>query len=77
MPTPTPEEERVMAMLKERTDAAGSIRAYAAAHGLCHTYVSDVLKGAKSPGPSVLLALRLTKIVSYVELDAADLGGRS
>ncbi|MCJ2038853.1 hypothetical protein MKK55_07780 [Methylobacterium sp. J-059] len=68
----TPETERVVALLRERTEEAGSVRAFADQHDTCHTYVSDVLKGAKLPGPRILVALGLMKVISYVEID----GGR-
>ena len=73
---PTPAEERVIALLKEKTAEAGSMRSFAEQHDLCHTYVSDVAKGSKPPGPRILVALGLAKVVSYVEIDAGDVGGR-
>ncbi|WP_187276160.1 hypothetical protein [Methylobacterium sp. WL116] len=48
------------------------MRAFADLHDLCHTYVADVARGAKPPGPRILVALGLAKVVTYVELD----GGR-
>lgn len=46
--------------LRAACDAAGSQKAWAAAHGLSAAYVSDVLRG-KPPGDAILAALGLVR----------------
>ena len=56
----------VLALLRERVGAAGSHRAWAASVGLSHTYVCEVSRGDKPPGPRVLAALGLQSHTVYV-----------
>lgn len=46
-------------------DKEGSARAFAARAGLSEAYVSDVRLGRRLPGPAILLALGLVRVVSY------------
>ncbi|GEL44430.1 hypothetical protein [Methylobacterium flocculans] len=55
----------VLALLKERVGTAGSHRAWAVSAGLSHTYVCDVARGAKPPGPRILAALGVAKHTVY------------
>lgn len=55
----------VRAILRQHCARAGTHQAWADAHGLAQGYVSDVLRGRKLPGPGILTALRLRKVVSY------------
>lgn len=47
-------------------EAAGSARAFAAAAGLSEQYVSDVRMGRRAYGPTILAALGLARVVTYV-----------
>lgn len=53
----------------QRLEAAiavdGSAAAWAARLGISSAYVSDVRRGVRQPGPSVLQALGLQRVVSY------------
>lgn len=55
----------VLALLSRHCEAAGSRAAWAKAHGVSATYVSDVLGGRREPGVSILDALGLEKRVTY------------
>jgi hypothetical protein len=55
----------VLALLRERVGAAGSHRSWAASVGLSHTYVCEVARGAKPPGPRLLAALGLQSHTVY------------
>ena len=58
-------ENAVLAMLTKACEALGSQQAWAEANNLSPSYVSDVLKGRRAPGQSILAALGLTKAVEY------------
>jgi DNA-binding transcriptional regulator YdaS (Cro superfamily) len=51
---------QVKRILEKGVEDAGGIRAYARLIGVSPPYVSDVLKGNRSPGPKILKALRLS-----------------
>ena len=55
---------RVLALLRERIAAAGSLRAWAGAQSLSHAYVRDVLLGSRQPGPRILAAIGYERVVS-------------
>lgn len=55
----------LLAELRRQCDAAGSQAAWARAHSLSPVYVSDVLSGQREPGPAILAAMQLRRIVSY------------
>lgn len=59
------EKDRVLALLAERCEQAGSQLKWAKAHGLSQPYVSDVLNGRREPGKSILLALNLEQVTIY------------
>lgn len=59
----------VLALLRERVDAAGSQRAWASAHGLSHSYVGEVLRGSRAPGARVLHALGLRRDVIFTPVE--------
>ena len=61
-----------LAELRAVCDAAGSQRAWAAAHGLSVSYLSDVLLRRRPPGPAILRALGLRRIETYTRQTAAD-----
>lgn len=44
---------------------AGNQTAWASAHDMSQTYVSDVLRGNKAPGIKMLNALGLERVVTY------------
>ena len=55
----------VRAMLRKSCDQAGTLRAWAKVHGLSPAYVSDVVRGNRAPGPSILKALGLHTDMVY------------
>lgn len=57
----------VCGRLNKACKAAGGQGAWAERHGLTGAYVSSVLRAKQEPGPAILEALGLRKIVRYVE----------
>lgn len=55
----------VLARLESAVAGAGSAKAWAVRAGLSPVYVGDVRRGLRTPGPAVLRALGLTRVVSY------------
>ncbi len=62
-PPPVPEPLRVLERAIERE--GGSAKAWAKRAGLSRQYVYDVRSGKRAPGPAILLALGLVRVVSY------------
>lgn len=60
----------VYAMLRKECKAAGSQSKFAEKHGVSAAYVSDVLNGRQDPGPALLTALGLRRVVLYVRAGA-------
>jgi hypothetical protein len=65
---------QVVEMLRRSCAKAGSQRAWARAHGVSVAYVSDVLRGRRDPGKSILTGLgrvglikRITYTVEYID----------
>jgi len=61
-------EELVRVMLKMACNEAGSQYQWATKYKISPAYVSDVIRGNRSIGKSILKALRLRKIVAYQEV---------
>lgn len=57
--------ERVLNDLRKACTAAGSQAAWAEAHDVSPAYVSDVLKGKRDLGGSVLSALGYERVILY------------
>lgn len=55
----------VRRMLAAAIGAAGSQKAWAKGHGMSTSYVHEVLRGTRDPGPAVLEALGLERVVGY------------
>jgi hypothetical protein len=65
-------EQAVLEMLRAACAEAGSRARWAAMHGISGQYLTDVLRGNRSPGDSVLRGLGLKKAPAlYVPRDAA------
>lgn len=66
-------EPQDLAEAKRRLHAAiekhGTQQAFAKAHGINHSLVSQVVRGRVDPPPQVLLALGLRRIVKYVDIN--------
>lgn len=60
--------DQVLDMLREECAQVGSQYQWATKYKLSPAYVSDVLKGRRNPGPSVLKALKLEAITQYREV---------
>lgn len=58
----------VRKILKAECDDCGSQVVWATKHSLSPSYTSDVLNGRREPGPALLSALGLRKIVMYRRL---------
>lgn len=54
-----------IAELKRAAASAGSQRKWALRHGLSPQYVTDVLQFRREPGPAILAALGLVRVVTY------------
>lgn len=57
--------DQVRKLLARECEKAGSQRAWARLAGLSVPYVSDVIRGRRDPGKSILHALKLKKYVTY------------
>jgi len=55
----------VYAMLRQSCRDAGGQSAFARKHGVTAAYVSDVLNGRQDPGPALLKAIGVRKVVRY------------
>jgi DNA-binding transcriptional regulator YdaS (Cro superfamily) len=53
------------ALLRKAVDEAGGQSAWARSVMLTPSYVNDVLVGRRDPGPAVLSALGLRRVVTY------------
>lgn len=68
--TPVEGMAHALARLETAIAEAGSARAWATRVGVSDVYVSDVRRGIRPPGPSVLQALGLQRVVSYRDEEA-------
>jgi hypothetical protein len=59
--------KEVLGRLREACDAAGSVKGWAARHGLHWAYVYNVLLGKKRPAEKILESLGLERVVMYRE----------
>lgn len=57
--------DEVLAALRTQIEAAGTAKAWADRQGVNPSYISDVLKKNRAPGPVILNALGLEKVVTY------------
>lgn len=57
--------DEITAMLRFFCDQAGSKSAWAREHGVAPVYVGRVLAGRELPGPKLLTAMGLRRVVSY------------
>jgi len=62
----------VCTMLQAACRAAGGQKVWADRHGISQSYVSDVLNARREPGESILRALKLRKVVRYVEVRSGE-----
>jgi len=53
--------------LRRQVEKAGGASAYARKHGLSVSYLHDVLGAITAPGPLILDAMGLRKVVRYVK----------
>ena len=57
--------DEVRKLLRERCGVEGGQATWAFMHGVSPAYVSDVLNKRREPGPALLHALGVRKIVTY------------
>lgn len=57
--------DEVRQKLREECQRAGSENAWAKANGLSQAYVYDTIRGEREPGPKILRALKLERVVNY------------
>lgn len=57
--------DKVVEQLRREVAEAGSEIAWAAPHGISQSYVNFVLRNVIRPGPKILKALGLKKVISY------------
>lgn len=58
-------KDSLVKMLEKRVKSAGSAYKVAAALDITDSHLSDVLSGRRDPGPSMLKALKLERVVTY------------
>lgn len=58
-------EADVLRVLARECRRCGTQAEWAKAQGISPTYVSDVLKGRRAPGDSILAALGFERVVTY------------
>lgn len=58
-------EDEVREMLQDAVIKAGSQQAFAEKAGISQQYLSDLIKGRRTPGDAVLKALGLRKTIYY------------
>ena len=56
---------QLIAYLKNRAAEHGSQRAYATALGISAVHLGEILQGTRMPGPTVLKALGLKRVIFY------------
>lgn len=61
----------VFVQMRAACKDAGGQAAWAERHGMSAAYVSDVLNSRREPGPKILGALGLRKVVRYVPAKAS------
>jgi len=66
---------KLIKLLRETTEDAGSAKAWGELHKIGAPYISDVLNRRRDPGPKILKALGLRKVVLY-EADVLEGGGK-
>lgn len=57
--------QQVRDLLRKRCNEAGGQRSWAGCHCVSESYVSDVIRGAREPGPGVLKGLGLVAVTVY------------
>lgn len=63
----TIDEDQALQLLRAECNKAGSMMAWAKAHGFSTAFISQVLGRQRSLTDRVLEALNLTKVVMYVQ----------
>jgi hypothetical protein len=58
--------EALRSLLSDQCVKAGSQRAWATKHKISPAHVNDVLQGHRGPGPTILEALGLKRVVDFV-----------
>lgn len=61
--------------LKQDADALGSQKRLAIKMHVSAAYLGDVLNGRKEPGPKILSAKRIRRVVSYERIGRGDKHG--
>lgn len=59
--------EDVLELIRREVKACGTQQAFAVKVGITQGYVNDILRRKREPGPKVLEALGLEKVVVYKE----------
>jgi hypothetical protein len=57
--------EDVLELIRQDVKACGTQQAFASKVGITQGYVNDILKRKREPGPKILDALGLRKVVTY------------
>lgn len=58
-------DQEVIARLRTAVKKAGGVKAFGALHRISGSYLYDVLRGDRHPGPAIGAALGLTLIRTY------------
>lgn len=65
--------DQVVEMLRREVSRAGAQSRWAESHGMSQSYVANVLRGRNEPGPLVLEALGLERVVTYRRIKQVEL----
>ncbi|MCK8788228.1 helix-turn-helix transcriptional regulator, partial [Roseomonas sp. NAR14] len=65
----------VAGRLRSAVRAAGSQKAFAAQVGISQQYLCDVLAARREPGPTLLAAVGVRRVVQYVEKGTGEVQG--
>lgn len=57
--------EQVREIIRDLCVEAGSQSAWAKANGVSQAYVNHVLEGKREPGPAILEAIGLERVITY------------
>ena len=58
--------------LRKSCDAAGGQSKWSLAHGISPQYVNDVLNARKDPGPKILAALGLRRVIAFAPINQKE-----
>ena len=64
------EREEMVASLSQATQAAGGVKPWASVQQTSASYVYEILRGTRDPGPAILRSLGLERVIVYRPVSA-------